>query len=202
MTYQISLKEERVKPHQITTLHLICALTYICAGAIIAIYNYTIPLWGGALLICGIALTATTMLRNTWLLQSKINLIFRVAELALSAWVSLYSYLQAWKFPAGIFGVLAAAILFSILWEKQAGGQLVVEIDDEGVRLPVISRTRFLKWVELETVVLRHGTLSLDCEDGRLFQWTMGTTNATPDEIEKFCAQMVEQNRGKREEDW
>src|SRR4051812_32960952 len=100
MTFNFPVMNEKVKPHQVTTLHLVCALAFIITGAIIVVYNYTIPAWGAAILIAGIALIVFVMARNKWVISRKINPAFRVMELVISAAIAAYSATQHWKFPA------------------------------------------------------------------------------------------------------
>ena len=85
MEYELPVADKKVKPHQVTALHLICALAFIGTGAIIFVYNYTITYWGLALLIGGIMLTIATIARNKWLITRNINTIFRIVELTSSA---------------------------------------------------------------------------------------------------------------------
>lgn len=203
MTYDLPLEEVKVKPHQVTTLHLLCALAFIGTGAIIAVYNYTIPIWGGALMIAGFLLTGFTIFKNKWVISNKITFPLRILELIISLSVAFLSFTQHWKFPATIFSMLCIAILFALYWERATGGALFIHIDDEGVRLPVTSRKRFLNWPEIEQVVLRYGTLTIDCADNRLFQYNITDTNIDSVQLEAYCSAKVESNRSKRvTDDW
>lgn len=194
--------DERVKPHQVTTLHMVCALAFIVTGAIIVVYNYTIPLWGAAILAAGILLTIAVMAKNKWVISKKINPIFRIAELVIAGGVCAYSAMQQWKFPIVIFGALSAAILFALYWERAGGGTLAVHIDDEGIQLPVTTRKRFKPWTEVEAVILRFGTLTIDFTDNSFVQWEI--PNAIDNEpLEAYCTQQIEANRSKRRnDDW
>jgi hypothetical protein len=203
MVYDLPLTEEKVKPHHTTTLHLICALAFIGTGAIILRYNYIIPMWGLAILIAGILLLAVTVVKNKWVISNKVNLTLRIAELMIALAIGVYSVTQQWKFPMGMFGVLSASILFSMYWERTSSGKLFVHIDKDGLKLPVTSRKRFLAWQEVENVVLRFGTLTIDCADNRLFQWNVSETGFDSDIFEAFCKAMVDENRNKRRnDDW
>ena len=202
MEFKIPIQDEKVKPHQVTTLHMVCALAFIGTGSIIAVYNYTIPGWGIALLLEGLVLTGVTMFRNKWLLTPRNNKLFRVIELISSLVVASYSFYQHWKVPEGIFGVLAACLVFALYWERSGDELLYVIIGEDGVRLPVTSRKRFLDWKEIDNIVLRFGTLSINCVDDRLFQWATHKTDIEPARLTQFSEALVEKHKVEREEDW
>lgn len=203
MVFDLPVTGEKVKPQQVTALHLFCSLAFIGTGAIIFIYNYQITYWGLALLIAGCVLLALTIFRNKWIINRKVNLAIRVMELFVAASVGLLSYTEQWKFPMVIFGGLIAAILFSLYWERSAGQKMYVHIDETGVRLPVTSRKRFIAWPEVDQVLLRYGVLSIDCIDNKLYQFDVSGTTSDKDEFETFCtAQVLINKRKPVENDW
>lgn len=198
MVYDLPVVDEKVKPQQITSLHLMCALAFTGTGAIIFIYNFKIQLFGLALLLAGLLLLGLTMAKNKWVTSPKVNIVFRSAELVVALAIALLSLKEQWKFPSWIFGILSAAILYAFYWERTAGTILYVQVADEGLRLPVTSRKRFIPWTEIEQVVLRYGTLSIDCIDNRLMQWDLLDTKINPNDFETWCAEQVEANKSKR----
>lgn len=204
MVYDLPLVEEKVKPHQVTSLHLMSSFAFIVAGAIIFVYNYTITYWGLALLIVGVALLGVTIIKNRWLIKGKINAAFRLLELIISAWLTVYSAMQHWKFPMGIFGILSVAVLFSVYWERTANRSQTVHVDDDGIKLPGrYGKQRFLPWTEIEKVVLRFGTITIDCTDNTLFQWSLADTSVDQQPFEAWCDKRVEEYRSKRrKDDW
>ncbi|MFI5196310.1 MAG: hypothetical protein ACHQD8_04410 [Chitinophagales bacterium] len=203
MVYDLSLEEVKVKPHQVTTLHLLSALAFIGTGAIIFIYNYVITMWGATLLAVGVVLLALTILKNSWVTSKHTNTPIRIIELAIALAIGIYSATQHWKFPVTIFGILSASLLFGIYWERASGNALSVHIDETGLKIPVISRQRFLKWTEVEEVVLRFGTLTVNCVDNRFYQWNIADTGIDNAAFEAYCNTQVEANRSKRRnDDW
>ena len=203
MAYELSLEDVKVKPHQVTTLHLMSALAFIGTGAIIYVYNFIITRWGAALLVIGVLLLALTIFKNKWVTGGKANTVLRIIELIIALTVGIYSAAQHWKFPVTIFSILSASLIFGIYWERKSGGSLSVYIDDNGLKLPITSRQRFLKWTEVEEVVLRFGTLSVNCVDNRLFQWNIADTIIDSKTFETYCNTLVETNRSKRRnDDW
>ncbi len=201
MVYELPLVEVKVKPHHITTLHLVCALAFIGAGAIIAVYNYSIPLWGVALLIAGISLLVATIAKNKWATAPKTNQMLRIAELVISLAIATLSVWHQWKFPMGMFGALSAALAYALFWERSAGSTLKITVSEEGITLPENSRKKFITWPEVDQVTLRFGTFTVDCLDNRLFQWTLGDTKTNGDDFEAFCNKMIEAGKSNRKND-
>ena len=201
MVYDLPVIGEKIKPHQVTALHLLSALAFTGTGALIVIYNYSIPIWGLAILIAGLVLLGITIFKNTWLTKTKANFFARIAEFVIALGIAILSFVQQWKFPMGIFGVLSAAVLFAIFWERAAGQALSIHIDDTGIMLPVTARKRFIPWVVVEEVVLRYGTLSIECLENRLHQWDIADSDIDDEIFMAYCAARVEANKGKRRND-
>ena len=198
MTFDLQLTEEKIKRHQVTAMHLTCALAFIAAGAIIVIYNYTIPYWGLAELIAGILLLGITMIKNVWV-TGKNSAIYRVGELAIAATMAIYSATQHWTFPIFIFSVLTAAVAFAMFWERASSNAAqVIHIDDTGIKLPVTSRKRFIGWEEADSVILRYGTLSIECTDNRLYQWNVKGIAFKNEDLEQFSTRKIEEFKSKR----
>ena len=202
MVFELPIIEEKIKMHQVTALHLTASLAFIGTGAIVVVYNYTIPYWGAALLVLGISILIATIFKNKWLVTPKVSRMFRVAELILALCVEGYSFYQQWKFPMVIFGGLNAALLFSLFWEHTAGETLFVLIDAEGIKLPVTSRKRYIGWNEVEQVLLRYGTISINCIDNRMFQWHIGDVEVDGNALESFSNLKIEEYKGKRFQEW
>lgn len=202
MVYDLPVDEEKIKPHHITTLHMVCSLAFIVAGAIIVVYNYAIPLWGAVILIAGLSLVAATMFKNAWVISNKVNTTLRVIELIMALCIAAYSVSQHWKFPIIIFSVLSAALVFALYWERSVGSTLFVHIDNDGIQLPV-ARKSFKPWTEIEQVILRYGILTIECVGNTMFQWSIPDTNVDNEIFEAYCSSQVEENRSKRRnDDW
>ena len=99
--------------------------------------------------------------------------------------------------------MMRAAVLFSIFWERDGSNSLLIKIDNEGVKLPLTARRRQIDWRDIEQVLLRFGTLTINCHDNRLYQWTIGNTNVNSKDLEQFCSQQIEEGKAKRDKnDW
>ncbi len=203
MEYRLQLVEEKVKRHQVTALHLTCGLAFLGGGAVIFAYNSVITQWGLALLLFGLALMSLTIFKNKVVTAPKSNTILRVLELLVSAALCIYSATQRWNFPIGIYGILSAGIAYAMFWERSAGGKQFILINEDGIKLPIDSRKRFIQWPEVEKVIFRFGTLSVNCADNRMFQWNMHNPDFDMAVFESWCDQQVEANKSKRlVDDW
>lgn len=202
MTFELLLAEERVKPRQVTALHLLVALALTGAGALFRLFPGDARNWSVFLLTAGVLLLLLALFRNKWLLGKVANLATRALELLLLMALTVYCYMHHWTPPTVMFGVLAAAVVFSLFWE-QGSRQLKVIIDEQGIQLPVTSRKRFIAWRDVENVLLKFGTLTVNCTDNRLFQWTLAKSSIDSDTFTSFCRQQVEKGKLQKDaNDW
>jgi len=154
--------------------------------------------YGLAVTAIGLFILVMAVARNKVLTRHAVNRLFRIAELVVAAVVSGYCLLQHMPFPAGIFGALGLAVLFALFWERENNTALFVHIDNEGITLPSAGRSKIVPWTEAEAVMLRFGTLSIDCTDNRRFQWNIREFTFKPTELEQFCSDKIEESRSKR----
>ncbi len=201
MTFELMLPEERVKPHQVTALHLMAALAMIGTGAVIRLF-YPVATWSLVLAGAGVLVLILSLFRNKWITAVRVNFAFRIAELSIMGGLAIFFAIKHWTPPAVMFGVLAAAILFSIFWERSSSQVQIIRIDEQGIKLPITSRKRSLNWPEVERVILRFGTLTIDCEDNRLYQWNITNADIDNEIFEAFCFAHIEAGRKKRIADW
>lgn len=203
MMFELPLTEARVKPHQVTALHLLAGLVMTGCGSILSLMQSPVHTWTLALLVAGVLLLGISLLRNKWIRQPKVNRLFRIGELMILLCLTSYFAINKFNIPAAMCGILGAAILFAIFWEQQSNVPLSVRVDDAGIKLPPTSRRRQLNWREVEQVLLRFGTLTINCHDNRLYQWTVGAIEFDKDSFEKYCNNQIEEGKLKRDpNDW
>lgn len=195
MKYELPVAGRKVKPQQVTALHLFSALAFIGTGAIIFVYNFQITYWGLALMTLGVLLAIVVIARNRVVTHGKANMLFRGLELGVSLALMALSLKEQWKFPIAIFSMLSAALLFSLYWERDASEQLLVVIDEGGIRLPATSRRRHIPWAEVEQVLIRFGILSIDCRNNMLYQFSLSAEIADATAIERASDNWIEQNK-------
>lgn len=218
MVFEIPLAEQKVKKHQVTALHLIIGFALVATAAFIITIFYalsfmpftwepvadatemnihTVLLPEYLLIGAGLIILFLAMFRNKWLLKNNNNKLVRAFELLLCVALSIYALTTAAHVIAGIFGVLAATIIFSHFVENTGESQKVV-IDDKGIKLPISSRRRNINWAEIEQVLLRHGTLTIDCIDNRLYQWMTSEHDIDSESFESYCSTQVTASIGDR----
>lgn len=224
MAFQIPLAEQKVKPHQVTALHLVTGFALLAFSAIALLVNNSMATMGEPaflaaqqakieqfdsidlastlIMVISIIILLSALFRNKWLRQPHINKIYRVVELVLLAAVAVFLLTITYNIPAAIFGVLAATIVFSLFWETNKGVSLSVHINERGIDLPVTSRRRHINWTEVDNVILRHGTITINCADGRMHQWVTAQHSLDADGLEAFSHAHIEAKKKDREKDW
>lgn len=203
MMFELPLTEARVKPHQVIALHLMAGLVMAGCGAILTLIQSPVHILTLALLGAGVLLLGITLLRNKWIKQPKINRLFRIGELMILLCLASYLAMNKFPIPAAMCGILGAAILFAIFWEQQADSPLAIHIDEQGIQLPITSRKRNLRWLDVDQVLLRYGTLTINLHDNRMFQWTVGHIGFDKNSFEQFCSTQIEEGKLKRDpHDW
>lgn len=221
MTFELPLTEDRVKPHQVTALHLFVVLTMLITASVMMVSYYAVShmpedkaLAHRSLLYYGLAaslaiyavsaiLLIIILVKNKWLQKPVNNLILRIVELLLMLVFAAYAWSVGVIVPAIIFTLLAGAIVFAINWERKKDTPLTILVDKEGIKPPVNSRKRFIEWPEVEHVLLRFGTLTINCADNRMYQWNVGNTMFEPEVFEVFCIRQVDKAREQRDKnDW
>lgn len=223
MTFEIPLAEQKIKPHQITALHLMIGFALIASGAfIIFVFSsmmltpfkweplpkdaevniHATLLFEYIMLGTGTAILFISLFRNKWLMKPRNNRIIRMLELWICMTLAIFSGLMAASVIAVIFGILTFAIIYSFYAENTGGQQPAVVIDENGISLRMNVR-RHINWAETEKVLLRHGTLTISCLDNRLYQWITTQNNIDITNFEAFCnAQIEAAQKDRKKYDW
>ena len=220
MNFELPLAQEKVNRQQKIALHLIIGFTLMFTGFFLLLFqswlqnlptetaaslmNFTVPkIWGWTFVVSGLSLLFVSITKNKWLLESKTNLMIKIAELFTLLLLAGFALLHEFFTPAVIYGVIAAAIIFSIYWENAGSDTLFIHVDEKGIRLPVTSRKRSVAWWEIEQVLYRYGILTIDCHDNRLFQWNIKTDDFDKDNFKQFCEEQIIAGKEKRKKsDW
>ncbi len=221
MRFELPLTEERVKPHQVTALHLFVVFTMFITAAVLLVSYYavshmpedkalahrTVLYYGLAagltVLLMSVVMLVIILVKNRWLQKPLNNFIMRCVELLLMLVFAGFALANGIIVPGIVFLALAAAIVFAINWERKKDVPFTIVVDKEGIKPPVNARKRFIEWPEVEHVLLRFGTLTINCADNRLYQWNIGNTEFEPDVFEVFCIRQVDKAREQRDKnDW
>src|ERR1043165_9410668 len=94
MTFELLLAEGKVKPQQITALHLLSAFAILGTGSVFFFFYSPLKWWGEGLLPGGLILLFVSLLRNKWLLQPQVNRVFRILELMVALCLTSYMAMQ------------------------------------------------------------------------------------------------------------
>lgn len=221
MQFEIPLAEQKVKPHQVTALHLLAAFALLAASAIALLLNNnmivipgkeapvntafdTTDMVSSILMSFSLVVILAALFRNRWLRSDKVNRLFRIAELLGCAVVGIYLTAIMFYILAAMFGILAATIGFSIIWESDKRSRsLSIIINDSIIRLPATSRKRTIHWGETERVMLRHGTITINCLNNRMYQWITAPNDIDNSVFEAYCnAQIEAAKKDRKKYDW
>lgn len=203
MTFELLLTGEKVKPHQIIALHLMSAITIAGAGAVL--YKKYPPglAWGIGLIVGGLILMGISVFRSRWMTKGNNNTVFRIIELLTALSLAVLSVAKHWTPAIIMFSILSAALLFALILEKSQKNKLFVRVSEEGIQLPATARRRFLTWYDTEQVLLRYGTITIDCRENKLYQWTIADLQFDHREFEDFCRRQIEAGKTKGpKNDW
>jgi hypothetical protein len=199
MIFELPLTENKVKPHQVTALHLMAALAFVGSGALFYLFYPPAKPWGIALIVGGLLLLSAVIFRNKMIIKPAVTRVLRVAELAVLLALCLFTYSKGWTPAVVMFGILGAAVVFAFFWEQGGKNIQVITVDTNGVKLPLASRRRHLNWLDIDEVLLKYGVLTINCSDNSMFQWTVGHTNFDKTAFDTFCHGRIEAGKSKRD---
>ena len=216
MNFQIELKDNRQKARQSTSLHLITgfamsgigAFTFLLGNAnwIQTVFHAPIlpsVILGTISLLYGLVVLYFIFFRNKWLQISSNNKMIRLTSVNVCGILAIIFVLSQWWLASGIAGVAAAANLFALFYEQKLAQPLFVVFDVVNIQLPASSRSRQLEWQDVARVILRHGTITIDCTNNFLYQWTVKHNDVDALTFEAFCRAQIEANKTKRmNDDW
>lgn len=215
MSFKIELADTRYKPQQVTTLYLITAFSLLGTGALTFLLGNAdwvqktfhapvLPatITGTTALAYGLLLLFLGFKKSNWLQQPGNNRIFRLLNTGLSGCLAIIFLVSQWWLAAAITGLVALANLFAFFYEQKASAALFVVFEEDAVYLPASARRKQLEWTEVERVLLRHGTITIDCVNNFLYQWNTRHKESVTEALEVFCREQIEKNRHKRVADW
>ena len=201
MTFELLLADGKIKPQQITALHLMAAFALLGTGSVFYFFYSPMKIWGAVLRALGFLLVAVTIFRNNWIMKPEVNRVVRVFELMACLCLAAYMAMNQIWVPVGMFAILSAVILLAFFWERGSGEQHIY-VSEEGIKLPFSSRKRFIEWQDVDNVIYKYGTLTIECDGNRLYQWNIKKSRFDSHEFERFCAKKAEEQRSKRVKDW
>jgi hypothetical protein len=216
MSFELPLKGERSGRKHATTLHLVVIFTFFATS----IFLFTIkgiiqrlpaesqdkflPLSMPTIIPVSIIALASFLLamvvyKNSWVNSKPASVWVRAIELAFVLCFAGFAIHYNLTYPAVLYGIVSAAILFAIYWEGITDNILYISVDERGIRFPITSKKKFLPWHDVQNVLLRFGILTIDCYDNRLFQWNLREINFNKEDFQKFCTEHISLSKDRRE---
>lgn len=216
MMYEIELNQQIAKKHQTTSLHLITGFTFLGIGAftlllanadwVKTVFHPTVlpgMVLGMLVLLNGLVALFLTFFKGKWLKTPQNSKKMRLAHFVDALLFAVIFLLSQWWLASAMLVMIAIANLYAYFYEQKIAKALMVQLDEQVIKLPHNSRRKQLKWTEVERIILRHGNITIDCSDNFLFQWSVKNFQFDAQEFEDFCAAKIEASRSLRQsDDW
>lgn len=215
MEYILYLKDNKVKQQHIITAHLIAVFVLLVVGVFfelasfvvkkinlsVAINNSSLMQIGTSTIIISLVILAATIFKTKWMMKPKIGLFFRVFEISIIGILSMYFFQLNLPTPAILLLLEIGMIVFALFWENQSDQMLKVLLSETGILLPMTSRKKKLQWSEVDQVLVRFNTVTINCADNRLFQWVLYNQDIDIEGLHQFSKQQIVANMHLRKQD-
>lgn len=215
MEYILYLKDNKVKQQHIITAHLIAVFVLLVVGVFfelasfvvkkinlsVAINNSSLMQIGTSTIIISLVILAATIFKTKWMMKPKIGLFFRVFEISIIGILSMYFFQLNLPTPAILLLLEIGMIVFALFWENQSDQMLKVVLSETGILLPMTSRKKKLQWSEVDQVLVRFNTVTINCADNRLFQWVLYNQDIDIEGLHQFSKQQIVANMHLRKQD-
>ncbi len=215
MEYILYLKDKKVKQQHIITAHLIAVFVLLVVGVFfelasfvvkkinlsVAINNSSLMQIGTSTIIISLVILAATIFKTKWMMKPKIGLFFRVFEISIIGILSMHFFQLNLPTPAILLLLVIGMIVFALFWENQSDQMLKVVLSETGILLPMTSRKKKLQWSEVDQVLVRFNTVTINCADNRLFQWVLYNQDIDIEGLHQFSKQQIVANMHLRKQD-
>lgn len=163
--------------------------------------HFALLKWGGiTTLLLGLLLLGFLIFKNKLLTKTPVNRILRIIELLIFTTFAITAWRYEINFPAAIFGVTAAALLYALFWENNTKEKKVI-VSESGIQIPKATN-QSLQWYEIQNLVLRYGIITIDCLDNHLMQWNVQKTDFDEEIFNEFCKAQIAANIKNRIKNW
>lgn len=212
MRFELILSDQDLKQRRrVISMHLMLAFLLCGIGAGFKVLPYFTSMtaefttafspyksFGVLALFVGIAIAIITIFFKGIMMNSKGSLVLRILEFCFIAGSAFWFFKVGQSTPGIIFSIIAFLIALIIVWEGfgNAGNKAI--ISEQGVAVPKGNYLKNIPWYDIENVLLRHGTLTVEMPGNRLLQREFRKANGPLDEIEKYCASEIANNEQRR----
>jgi hypothetical protein len=203
MQFEIRVKDNKVR--QITAARLMSAQVLSGIGAMLLLLQPTEKAWSSVMLAAGIFLLIFTLRSKKEKPQSALQLPLRIAEIGLCAAFIIYAIGKGFTIPAVIVGISLCSLAFALIMERNTQKFSTVKISDKGISRPLVFKHAKVNWPEIDQVLLRFGTLTINCDGNRFYQYSIDNYNFNTAEFESFCINHINEGKSKRKNnsnDW
>lgn len=212
--YYITTKQNRIKKNQVTALHLMIGFLLFMMGLVTWLVPASIKteqfvfldLAGIFYSVFGLGLILISIFFNRRIIQRPAkNQALRILEILVLLSILIYTIIQKWYLPLGYSSAALLVIVFAYFWEKSARAERVISINHQGVHVPGFFKSLSLQWQDITRIVLRHGVLTVDCNENRLYQFDVRKVmpnEGSPAPFHDFCTEMIESHKDLPKSDW
>lgn len=207
MQFILPVQKDGVSQRHATTLHIMLAFLLLGIGiAAIGLFWFTTVspafeqhgggykpfiFFGLAAILASIAIISLSVFQKGWMRKERNSLIFRIVEFGLLAVSSILFFINHWNMPAALFGLMSLVVVFAILRERRAAGSIQIGIDETGVQLP----GRVITWTNIENVLLRFGTLTIELNGNKVIQQNVAAPGVDAPALEDYCRKMIDTHK-------
>ena len=196
---------DRQTARRATTLHLMIAIA-LCAMAagcgMLVWFKAILPATPRAVgptrvfsiicLLCGSGILALTIFRRSWIMKGRRSFLLRTMEVALMAVLTIVFASAGHTKAAIIFSGVTLAILLVAIYEGRPRPQEhTIVVNDNGVKVPKSGLSKTYRWQEIESLLLRHGILSIELSGNILVQRELGKDDVDAGLLEAFAASRI-----------
>lgn len=207
--YEIPIQNQLLKTNQITAMHMMVAIIFIILGAItssvpkdiVASYDIYINIYGYIILSLGIIIIILSIFFNKKIIQSKYNSILRYIEVIVLISILIYTFINSWYLPFTYATTTLLGVIFAIIWEHHGKKEHVIKIEEDGLYIPKFLRNQKLNWHEIERLMIKHGLVTIDCRNNKLYQFQLNDNNIK-EEVSTYAQQKIEENESKYDTGW
>jgi hypothetical protein len=211
--YQIVVQGKKVKKNQVTGMHLMVGFlltaigffTWLVPNSVkqetFAFLNYVGLLYG----FLGLAIIIICIFFNKKVIQTQNNLVLRWIEMVALLTVFIYSIYQKWHLPSAYAAAGLISVLLAYFWETSAKKSSIIAFEDDIITLPKFSKRSSIAWEDLNKVLLRYNTLTIDFKNNKLIQLDIdkiANISINPNDFEAYCKIQIKAKEHLYKKEW
>lgn len=210
--YQILLEGKQLKRNQITGMHLMVGFLLIGIGMVtwlvpdsvkqtaLQFLNYV----GLAYVLFGFFIVITCIFFNKKVIQTKANIILRIAEMIALIIILIFSLYKKWYLPSAYSGSALIAIILAYYLETNHKKDKVASFNENGIHIPGLGKNASAPWHDIKNIILKHNILTVDFMNNKLYQANLSRNNTFSDyeAFHLYTREKIDTNKHNYREDW